>query len=50
MRCKRMKKKTSAHRTSQNKDKENHSLNEKALKNMPSEPLPQPKDYDEIEY
>lgn len=47
---KKMNKKTETKRASQKGNKDNQSLEERALKNMPSEPLPQPKDYDEIEY
>ncbi|MGV3466165.1 MAG: hypothetical protein ACO1OT_12835 [Heyndrickxia sp.] len=45
-----MKKNSTTNRTSKNENKDNHYLNNKALKNMPAEPLPQPKDYEEIEY
>lgn len=45
-----MDKKTETNRASKKGNKENHSYNEQEFKNMPAEPLPQPKDYDEIEY
>ncbi|WP_158176235.1 hypothetical protein [Heyndrickxia camelliae] len=45
-----MKKFSGTNTTSKNDKKESHSISNKPLKNMPTEPLPQPKDYEEIEY
>jgi len=45
-----MKKNSDTNRTTKNENKEIHSLNNKALNDIPAEPLPQPKDYEEIEY